>query len=124
MTSVPLRRDNLTGALPGNPIWLEAELVAEPNKVRQTYMHEFKGERTTEPENTRVGMKVPLVRRALEHGCRDIRLVGLRLTCLVSTTSASRETAMRYGLLHAVDVNDLDGDERESSAVAASTGAR
>lgn len=51
--------------------------------------------------------------RALEHKSKEIRLVGLRLSHLVSTTAASREAAMRYGLLEVVDVNDFENDERK-----------
>lgn len=58
-------------------------------------------------------LQVPLTRRALEHESRSIRLVGLRLTCLVSSTSAARETAVRYSLLQLINVNDFDKDERE-----------
>lgn len=57
---------------------------------------------------------MPLARRALEHESKDIRLVGLRLTHIVSTTAVSRQTAMRYGLLERINVNDFDSDERKS----------
>lgn len=58
-------------------------------------------------------IKVPLTRRALEYDSKDIRLVGLRLTHLVSTKDAPRQTAMRYGLLERINVNDFDSDERK-----------
>lgn len=47
------------------------------------------------------------------HESRDIRLVGKRLTNLVSTTSSARQTAMRYGLLQRISVDDFDNDEGE-----------
>lgn len=56
---------------------------------------------------------MPIACQALEHELKEIRLVGLRLTNLVSTTSGSRQTAMRYGLLERVKVNDFDDDEGE-----------
>eukprot|EP00752_Nemacystus_decipiens_P010361 g9231.t1 len=54
---------------------------------------------------------VPIACQALQHDSREIRLVGLRLTNLVSTTSGSRQTAMRYGLLEHVKIGDFDDDE-------------
>lgn len=58
--------------------------------------------------------QVPLASRALIHDSKEVRLVGLRLTALVSTTAESRETAMRYGLLeHITSTEDYDNDERE-----------
>lgn len=54
---------------------------------------------------------MPIACQALEHESREIRLVGLRLTNLVSTTTGSRQTAMRYGLLEHVKVSDIDDDE-------------
>ena len=55
-----------------------------------------------------------LARLALEHKSKEIRLVGLKLTNLVSTTAASRETAARHGLLERIDINEFVNDERES----------
>lgn len=57
--------------------------------------------------------QVPIACEALAHESREIRLVGLRLANLVSTTSASRQTAMRYGLLERIKVDDFDNDEGE-----------
>lgn len=56
---------------------------------------------------------MPIACQALAHELRDIRLVGLRLTNLVSTASISRQTAMRYGLLERIKVDDFDKDEGE-----------
>lgn len=42
-------------------------------------------------------------------------MVGLKLTHLVSTTAASRETAARHGLLERIDINEFVNDEREST---------
>ena len=56
---------------------------------------------------------MPIACQALEHKSREIRLVGLRLANLVSTTSGSRQTAIRYGLLDHVKVGDFDDDEGE-----------
>lgn len=56
---------------------------------------------------------MPIACQALAHESREIRLVGLRLTNLVSTTSGSRQTAMRYGLLERIKVDDFDNDEGE-----------
>ena len=39
--------------------------------------------------------------------------MGLKLTHLVSTTAASRETAARHGLLERIDINEFVNDERE-----------
>lgn len=41
--------------------------------------------------------------------------MGLKLTHLVSTTAASRETAARHGLLERIDINEFANDEREST---------
>lgn len=57
--------------------------------------------------------QVPLARLALEHQSKEIRLMGLKLTHLVSTTAASRETAARHGLLERIDINEFVNDERE-----------
>lgn len=59
------------------------------------------------------GQQVPIACQALAHESREIRLVGLRLANLVSTTSGSRQTAMRYGLLERIKVSDFDNDEGE-----------
>lgn len=60
------------------------------------------------------GAQVPLASRALDHESKEVRLVGLRLTALVSTTAASRETAMDYGLLERItSTEDFGNDERE-----------
>ncbi|CAM9093459.1 unnamed protein product, partial [Hapterophycus canaliculatus] len=54
---------------------------------------------------------VPIARRALLHESEDVRLVGLRLTNLVSTTSGARQAAIRYGVLDCIAVNDFNRNE-------------
>lgn len=60
---------------------------------------------------------MPIACQALAHESREIRLVGLRLTNLVSTTSISRQTAMRYGLLERIKISDIDNDEGEDEQI-------
>ncbi|CAM9379489.1 unnamed protein product [Scytosiphon promiscuus] len=54
---------------------------------------------------------VPIARRALLHESKDVRLVGLRLTNLVSTTSGARQAAIRYGVLDCLTADDFSNDE-------------
>ncbi|CAM9234741.1 unnamed protein product [Ectocarpus sp. 4 AP-2014] len=54
---------------------------------------------------------VPIARRALMHESKEIRLVGVRLTNLVSTASVARQTAMLYRIVERVNVGDFDSDE-------------
>ncbi|CBN77747.1 conserved unknown protein [Ectocarpus siliculosus] len=54
---------------------------------------------------------VPIARRALMHKSKEIRLVGVRLTNLVSTALVARQTAMLYRIVERVNVGDFDSDE-------------
>ncbi len=57
--------------------------------------------------------QVPIARQALAHESRDIRLIGMRLTNLVSTTPGARQAAIRFRLLERISVRDYDNDEGE-----------
>ncbi|CAM9901915.1 unnamed protein product, partial [Ectocarpus sp. 12 AP-2014] len=54
---------------------------------------------------------VPIARRALMHESKEIRLVGVRLTNLVSAASVARQTAMLYRIVERVNVGDFESDE-------------
>lgn len=56
---------------------------------------------------------MPIARQALAHESRDIRLIGMRLTNLVSNTAGARQAAIRFRLLERISVSDYDNDECE-----------